>query len=455
MNSYLINSKIVCPDRNVDYPVLVKGKGAKLFDEKGKAYIDMAGGKAAVANIGHGREALGAIFMEQVGQFSILPTQYFKSFELENYLQKLAGFTPEGFSKSWTISSGTEAVENAIKFSIQYHQLKGEKDRYKILGRWGSYHGNSMFALDVGGMAIRRNDFMPLLQNFRHAPEAYCYRCPMGLNSEHCDTACARALESVILAEDPSKVAAFIIEPVVGAALGAVPAPEGYLNIIREICDKYGILMIADEVMTGFGRTGANFGIENWNITPDIIVMGKGMGSGYYPLSGITVHDDIMDIFETTNTPFFGGHTYSCNPLGARIGSYVLDVIEEENLVQKSLENGIYFLQLLSRLTELPIVGDVRGQGLMTGIEIVQNKETKEPFPADLNMNKIISELALERGVVLYPGQGSAGKGTGDHILMTPPLVISKDELEEVAEVLYRTLSDVTDTYLIQSVDAI
>lgn len=437
---HLLRSSIVCPDYSKIYPQVSHGKGVYLYDHDGKEYLDAAGGKAAVANIGHGRAELGDVIRRQVEKLSIFPTHYFRSRELDDYLEMLVDFASPGYTRGWTVSSGTEAVENALKAAIQYHQIRGEQQRYKILARWGSYHGNSVFTLDVGGMEIRRKSYAPLLRNFRHVSPAYCYRCPFSLDKDSCEVDCASELESCILEEGPETIAAFICEPVVGAALGAVPAPGKYFDRIRQICDKYGILLIADEVMTGFGRTGYNLGINYWNVLADIVVLGKGMASGYYPLSGLLLHENIANVFEEAGQPFLGGHTYSCNPLAAVIGAYVLNCIKEEGLVENSRTVGKYLLDGLQTLKEYPLVGDVRGMGLLAGIELVNDPVLKTPFPRHLKVARRLGEIAFEKGLILYPGEGSAGEGNGDHILITPPLVITEQDVDRMIRILHESL---------------
>ncbi|MFZ6009421.1 MAG: aspartate aminotransferase family protein [Bacteroidota bacterium] len=432
----LLRSSIVCPDFDASYPVIDHGVGAYLYDKQGKQYVDCAGGKAAVANIGHGRKEIGEIMSRQARKIAISPTHYFRSDELDHYLESLVSYAPPGFCKAWTVNSGTEAVENAMKLAIQYHQLNRENKKYKVIGRWGSYHGNSVYALDVGGMELRRNNLLGLMHNSYHAPSAFCYRCSLGLESRTCRLACASAIEEQILKEGPETIAALICEPVVGAALGAVPAPENYFAEARAICDKYGVLMIADEVMTGFARTGYNFAIEHWNVQPDIIALGKGMASGYYPLSGILINEKVADIFENKKQPFFGGHTYSCNPLGAAVGQYVLDCMIKEKLAEHSREAGEYFVKKLKDLSRHHIVGDVRGMGLLIGVELVQDQMTKRPFDKSMKVSRMISHQAMEHGVIFYPGSGSAGRGEGDHILITPPLVINKEQIDKAVSVL-------------------
>jgi adenosylmethionine-8-amino-7-oxononanoate aminotransferase len=388
------------------------------------------------------------IISEQVAKVAILPTHYFSSPIVEEYMEKLVAFCPDGFSAAWTVSSGTEAVENALKIAFQYHQLRNQSSRQKFIGRWGSYHGNSVFTLDVGGMKIRRMAYDGLLKNHPHIPPAYCYRCPYNLSPSECNTECARSLESMIESEGPDTIAGFLVEPVVGAALGSVPAPDNYFKIVREICDRYGILLIIDEVMTGFCRTGRNFGIENWGVTPDIIAAGKGISSGYYPLSAVLLHNIVASVFEESKTPFLGGHTYACNPLGSAIGLYVLNFMESNKINDKVKQNGIYFMKQLQRLHSFPIIGDIRGIGLLCGFEIVKDKHTKEAFDPALGVSKKIGEAALKRGVILYPGRSSVDGVRGDHVLLAPPLIINQDELLHVAIVIYESIEEVCTALL-------
>jgi adenosylmethionine-8-amino-7-oxononanoate aminotransferase len=445
MPDYQLASMIVCPEAEKDYPRIVYGEGVYLYDEDGNRYIDVSGGSAAVSSIGHGNREIADILYAQACKVSILPTHYFSSPVVEKYMKRLVAFCPPGFTRAWTVSSGTEAVENALKVAMQYHQLKKQPQRYKLIGRWGSYHGNSILTLDVGGMRIRRASYEHLLKCHPHIPPAYCYRCPFGLHRSCCHLECASSLEQVILEEGPETVAGFLVEPVVGAALGSLPAPDGYFARIREICDKYGILLIADEVMTGFCRTGKNFGIENWDVIPDIIAAGKGIASGYYPLSAIMLHEKVAHVFDEAKAPFLGGHTYACNPLGAAVGLYVLDFMERERICEYVAETGLFFLDSLQQLYQYPIIGDVRGMGLLCGFEIVKDKHTKAPFDKDMQVARQVGLEALKRGVILYPGRGSVDGISGDHVLLAPPLIITQEQLKRVVEVIKESIAEVCD----------
>lgn len=440
----LIQSMVVCPDMSKTYPKIQYGKGIYLFDENGKRYLDGSAGSSSVANIGHGRQEVADAVSQQIARVSVLPTHAFSSEVVENYLDRLVDFAPAGFQKAWTVMSGTEAVENALKLALQYHQLRGDTKRYKIISRWSTYHGNSVFTLDVGGMKARRELYSKWLNNFPHVSAAYNYRRPGEYNEAEYVESLLNEFETTIVEAGPETIAAFIAEPVIAAALGAVPPPENYFRGIYAICRKYGILVISDEILSGFGRTGENFGINNFGVVPDIIACGKGISGGYFPLSAVIVSEKVMSPFVDTKTAFLGGHTFACNPVGATVGNLVLDIIEREKLINHSKNIGAIFLKKLESLYEFDIVGDVRGIGLQCGIELVQDKITKQPFPAAMGISKMIGEKSIEKGVVLYPGKGSVDGISGDHILITPPLTINEEQLDEIISVLRTCLKEVT-----------
>jgi adenosylmethionine-8-amino-7-oxononanoate aminotransferase len=440
----LIHSMIVCPEVDRDYPCIVNGQGVYLYDTAGRHYIDASGGSAAVSNLGHGITEIAEIIRLQTSKVAIIPTHAFSCEETEHYLTKLVAFAPPGFKRAWTVMSGTEAVENAAKLALQYHQLNGNPERYKIISRWNSYHGNSIFTLDIGGMKYRRQSYAKWLNNFPHISPAYMYRKGEGLNEEEYRNECMNELVKCIEENDPATIAAFVAEPVVGAALGAVPPPAGYFKDVREICDRYGILFIADEVMTGFGRLGTNFGVERFDTVPDIIAAGKGISGGYYPLSAIIASEKIAQVYEEKKAPFLGGHTFACNPVGAAVGNFVIDYMRNRHLAAHARDMGEYFMeQLRQSLGSSSIVGDVRGLGLLLGIEIVKDKTTKEPFPPELQVSKLVFYEAIRKGIILYPGKGSVNGIAGDHILMSPPLCIQKSEINQVVDVLKQSLDAV------------
>jgi adenosylmethionine-8-amino-7-oxononanoate aminotransferase len=440
----LIQSMAVCPDMNKTYPKIQYGKGIYLFDSNGKRYLDGSSGSSSVSGIGHGRQELVDTISKQVSNVSVLPTHAFSSEVVENYLDRLVAFAPEGFKKAWTVMSGTEAVENAVKLALQYHQIRGDNKRYKIISRWNTYHGNSVFMLDIGGMRARRELYHKWLNNFPHVSPAYNYRRPTEYSEQEYVDSLLHELESTILESGPDTIAAFIAEPVIAAAMGAVPPPKNYFEGVYKICRKYGILLISDEILSGFGRTGKNFGINNFNVVPDIIAAGKGISGGYYPLSAVIVSEKVIAPFVDTKTPFLGGHTFACNPVGAAVGNTVMDIIERENLIENSKRMGDLLLRKLQKLYEFDIVGDIRGIGLQCGIELVQDTITKKPFPAEAAISKRIGEKSIAKGVVLYPGKGSVDGILGDHILITPPLTINEEQLDEIVNVIKECIEEVS-----------
>jgi len=436
MPAHLISSSIVCPDPRKVYPRISHGQGVYLYDESGKRYIDASGAASAVSILGHGDPGIVEALRRQAEQVALVPTHYFSTKILEDYVAALADFAPGDVTYAWTVSSGSEAVENSIKLARQYFLVSGQPQRYKVIGRWQSYHGATMQALDVGGLTARRTIYSPLMRQHPHIPPAYCYRCPFGRSPDSCALDCVDALEAAIHQEGPDTVAAFIAEPIVGAALGAVPAPRGYFQRVREICDRYGVLLIVDEVMSGFGRTGRNFAIEHWEITPDIMAVAKGMSGGYFPLGAILARERIVRALESDGQSFASGHTFACNPLGAAVGLYVLNYIKRHGLVERARILGDYLIKRLSGLLDLEIVGDVRGMGLLVGVEFVRDKVSKEAWPRELEVGRRVGQVALDLGLITYPGRGSVDGVLGDHIKIAPPLTIEKHELDEIVAIL-------------------
>ncbi len=439
----LIQSMAVCPDMNKVYPKIDYGKGVYVYDQNGKKYLDASSGSSAVSNIGHGRTEIADVIHQQVSKISVLPTHAFNSDVVESYLDRLVSFAPAGFSKAWTVMSGTEAVESAVKLALQFHQLRGDFSRYKVISRWNTYHGNSVFMLDVGGMKIRRELYKQWLNNFPHISPAYNYRRPEELNEDQFVQSLLAEFETTIVEEGPESIAVFIAEPVIASAMGAVPPPANYFAGISKICKKYGILFITDEILTGFGRTGKNFGMDNYGVVPDIIAAGKGMSGGYFPLSAVIASSYVTQPFIDTKTPFLGGYTFACNPVGCAVGNKVMDILEREDVIGNAKRMGALFLEKLKALYEFEIVGDVRGEGLLCGVEIVQNQSTKEPFPVSMGISKMLGEKAIQKGVVLYPGRGSVDGLLGDHLQISPPLVINEEQLDEIVDVLKQCLKEV------------
>jgi adenosylmethionine-8-amino-7-oxononanoate aminotransferase len=363
-------------------------------------------------------------------------------------LQQLAGMisdmTPEGIKWVSFVSGGSEATETAMKMSREYFIEKGKPTKYKIISRWQSYHGNTLGALSMSGNIGRRRRYAPLLADFPHVAPPYCYRCPLGKKPEFCNLECAQEIENAIIKEGPENVAAVILEPISGSSIGSVVPKDGYMQAVREICTKYDVLFIADEVMTGIGRTGKNFAVDYWNVVPDMICMAKGLSGGYAPLGAVAVQDFIHETFKNGSGKFTHGFTYGGNPVAAAAGMAVVSYVRENNLVENSYKVGQY---LLGRLNELKdkywFIGDVRGLGLMTGVEFVKDKVTKEPFEQAKGITDKVVNTALKTGLMLYGAPLCADGTKGDAIMIAPPLTITEQEIDIIIVAFEEILTNI------------
>ena len=424
------------------YRVAKRAEGIYVWDEDGNRYIDGSAGSAAVVNIGHGVAEIASVMAEQALSLAFAPMHMFTHRPVIELSEMIAELTPGSLNRVWYVSGGSEATENAVKLARQYHVENGNPGKFIVISRWQSFHGNTFGAMNWGGHTLRRRKYVPMLQNAPHIAPAYRYRCAFCEDRPACNLRCAGALESEIRRQGPENVAAFIAEPVVAAALGAVPAPEGYFQKVREICDRYDVLFISDEVMTGFGRTGTNFGINHWGVTPDIIATAKGISGGYSPLGAVIARDEIIDVLARHDANFAAGHTYTANPLSTAIGVAVLKYLRDHNLVENSRVQGE---RLLAKITALmdrhPIIGDVRGKGLMVGLEFVKDRATKQPFPPEQTIAARMGEVALEKGLITYPLQGCVDGLEGDMMKFTPPLTITGEEVDELVAILDESIS--------------
>lgn len=444
MGHSLIRSSVLYRDLGRRYPVIVRGEGVYLWDAEGRRYLDGSGGSSAVTSIGHGVREVVEAMAEQARRVAFVPMHLFSSEPLEALAEAVAKFAPGDLNRVWFVSGGSEATENAAKLARQYWLERGQPSKSVVIGRWQSFHGNTFGALGFGGHTYRRRKYAPLFQEANHLAPVYCYRCHFRLTYPACETYCADYLERLIRLQGPENVAAFIAEPVVGATLGAVPPTPEYFPKIRAICDRYDVLFIADEVMTGFGRTGANFAVDHWGVVPDLIATAKGISGGYIPLGAVIAREELVAVFERNRSNFVAGHTYSGHPVAAAVGLAVLRYIQEHDLVRNAREGGAY---LLGRLRELmprhPIIGDVRGLGLMVGVELVADRATRAPFPPERQVAMAVTLEALERGLICYPGTGSVDGVLGDHLKFTPPLILTRAQADELVDILDRALGAV------------
>jgi adenosylmethionine-8-amino-7-oxononanoate aminotransferase len=434
------NRYAVHRDWQWEFPVMERAEGIYLYDTEGRRYIDGAGGSSVVVTIGHGVKEIAEAMHRQAEKFSFAPAHMFSSAPTLELAQKVVGLLPEGMrdnSKVWFSLTGTDATDEAVRLARQHWVEKGETSKYLVITRWQGFHGNALSTAGFHGHTWRRRVYTPLFVDHPHIPPAYCYRCPFDSKLPECGLKCAKELENTILQYGPENVAAFIAEPVVGAALGAVPAPDGYFQEIRRICDKYNVLFIVDEVMTAWGRSGKMFGISNWGVEPDIIATAKGMTSGYTPLACIIAHNRIWEPLIANNSPFRAGHTFSANAISSAGALAVIDYTLKHDLVERSARMGEYFLdQMKQKLLPCSIIGDVRGKGLMLGFEIVQDKATKAPFPPAMKMSSKFQTEAFKRGLVVFSCTGSVHGASGDMILLAPPLIITKEQIDEFIDIL-------------------
>jgi len=433
----LIQSSVIYRDLTRAYPVIVRGEGVYLWDADGKRYLDGSGGASAVTSIGHGVSEIVEAMASQARRVAFVPMHMFTSEPLPALAEAVAKFAPGDLNKVWFVSGGSEATENAAKLARQYWLECGKPSKSIVIGRWQSFHGNTFGSLGFGGHTYRRRKYVPMFQEASHLPPMYCYRCHFNLTYPGCEAYCASYLERLIRMQGPENIAAFIAEPVVGATLGAVPPVPEYFPKIREICERNEVLFIADEVMTGFGRTGANFAVDHWGVVPDLIATAKGISGGYMPLGAVIVRDEIFAVFERNQSNFVGGHTYTGHPVAAAVGLAVLRYIQERDLVRNAREVGAHLLEKLRGLMRRhPIVGDVRGLGLMVGLEFVADRTTRAPFPPEREVARAIALEALDRGLVTYPGTGSVDGVMGDHMKFTPSLVLTREQADELTDML-------------------
>jgi adenosylmethionine-8-amino-7-oxononanoate aminotransferase len=413
-------------------PTVARAEGSVVWDTEGNRYLDASGG-AIVVGIGHGDLDVVEAMASQARSIAYAHGTQFSSEALEAYAEELAPILPIDDAHIYPVSGGSEAVETALKLARAYHLARGEPARDKVVARWGSYHGNTLGALDASGREPLRRPYEPWLGRALHVPAPYEYRCPNPSHPEACGPWHAETLDRHIQEVGRERVACFIAEPVVGATLGAAVPPDDYWPAIQEICRRHGVLLIADEVMTGFGRTGRWFGSDHWEVRPDILVAGKGASSGYWPL-GLTACSG--HVFETVATGgFVHGFTHSHSVVGAAVGRAVLAKLRQGSLVEASREKGERLLkELTTALADDRHAGDVRGLGLMIGIELVEDRETGRPFAREARAVERVIAAAMESGLLLYPSTGCVDGTNGDLLMLGPPFVITEAELGEAVD---------------------
>ena len=427
-----------------DIPIADRGEGVWVIDQNGKRYLDASGG-AVVVNLGHGQKEIAeAVYAQLMKGYYFHPTM-FTTQPVEDLGAALAKHTPEGISRFYFLSGGAEAVETAIKLARQVHLAKGEPQRIRLIARRKSYHGLTMGALAAMGRTPFRKAFTPMLAEVEHIPAPYCLRCSFGLEYPACDLRCARYLEETIQHLGPEVVSAFLGETVSGATIAAVPPPPGYWPLIREICDRYGVLLIHDEVMVGMGRTGKWFASQHYGTAPDIMTMGKGISGGAMALSAVGMREDhYQEVIAAGG--FAHGGTYTHHPVAAAAGLKAIEILERDRLVERAAEMGDVLGNMLrERLADHPHVAEIRGLGMIWGVEIVKDRDGIKPYPRGEKVTERLAAELFDQGVLVYKSMGLAGID-GDGLVLAPPYIIEKEHLEflvgKMDEALAKVLGD-------------
>jgi len=408
--------------------VMTKGEGVRVFDQDGKGYLDLVAGVTRPVHVGYGREEMAQAAYDQICQLPYFTPMLFSNMPAMNLAELLAQVVPGEINKFFFVCDGSEAVESAIKLAKHYHHYRGDKKRYKVISRRGAYHGVTGGALSVLGTILPMRQIMdPVMPGTVFVESPYCYRCPLHLTYPNCDLACARDVERIIEFEDPEQMSAFIGEPI-QQGFGALAPPQEYWRIVRDICDRYGILLIIDEVICGFGRTGKWFGFEHFDIQPDIITMAKGISSGYVPLGGVGCTDEVIEPVDT----FQHLHTYGNHPVSCAVALKNIEIMQRENLIGNSSEMGVYFLEGLRTLESHPTVGEARGTGLWTALDMTADKKKRAPFPLSRMLD--IVNRAKKKGLII--------KTMGPALEFAPPLIIRRGEIDEAVKILDECITE-------------
>jgi adenosylmethionine-8-amino-7-oxononanoate aminotransferase len=434
-------------DTRTTFPVAVRGEGLFLYDASGKRYLDASGG-AAVSCLGHGHPAVREAIKRQVDRLGYAHTGYFTNEPQELLADELIAHAPRGLTRAFFVTGGSEATEAALKLARQYHVECGRPERQHFISRKFSYHGNTLGALSVSGHHTRRETYLPLLGEVSHISACFAYRGKQdGETDESYGARVANELEAAILRAGPATVAAFIAEPVVGATIGAVAAVPGYFRRIREICDRYDVLLILDEVMCGMGRTGTLHACEQEGVAPDLLLLAKGLGAGYQPIGAMMVSERIYQAIASGTGSFNHGHTYMGHAVGCAAALAVQQVIKDDDLLSNVQSQGLVLENLLlERFGSHPRVGDIRGRGLLRAIEIVEDRRSKKPFASTLKLHARIKQRAMAEGLICYPGGGTADGESGDHVLIAPPFNVTPPQIDEIVAKLASALDGVLQT---------
>ena len=423
-------------------PVIDSAQGMWVVDTEGRRYLDASGG-AVVLNVGHGREEIARAVYDQIVQCDYVHPTMFTNYPVEELATALAGHAPAGIERFFFLSGGSEAVETAIKLARKIHLDSNRPHRSRIISRWKSYHGMTLGALSAMGRTAFRTPYTPLLTATEHIVPPYCLRCSYGLHYPTCECRCAWALEEMIQNLGSDTVSAFLAETISGGTLAAAVPPPEYFPVIREICDRYDVLLILDEVMCGLGRTGRWFASEHFNVIPDIVIMGKGLGGGSIALSAVGVQSKHFNAICNKSGSFVHGGTFTHHAPATSAGLAVVGILEKEHLIERVDRYGpILGDKLKARLADHPNVADIRGLGFLWGVELVKDKKTLNPFPRRDKVAERLWETLFQKGVLIYNSTGLAGID-GDALLIGPPFIIEENDMDAVVDAIVQAMADV------------
>ena len=421
------------------YPRIVRGEGCYLYDDTGRRYLDGSGG-AFVANVGHGVSEIGEAIGAQATRLGYVNGTAFTHDPVEELAAEIARLSPGDLELVYPLCSGSEAVEAALKLARQYWVESGHPQKRKILALSPAYHGNTLLALSASARDHYTTYFRGWLVDVVRVPAPYSYRCECRGQQPLCDACSGEGVEQIILREDPATIAAFIAEPVGGSSTGAtVPAPD-YWRRVREACTRHGVLLVADEVLTGAGRTGTWSALEPYGVVPDILTLGKGIAGGYVPLSAMVAPRRLVDVIAQGSGSLLHAQTFSHHPTLCAAGVATIRYLRTHRLIERCGTMGRLLHRRLEGLRGGPFVGDIRGRGLLAGIEFVADQELRTPLPRSAGFAEAFTGAALEAGLVVWPNVGQADGRNGDVVLLAPPFVISEDQIEELVQLLQRAL---------------
>ncbi|WP_213953327.1 MULTISPECIES: aspartate aminotransferase family protein [unclassified Variovorax] len=426
-------------------PVAVAASGVTIRDAAGREYLDASGG-AAVSSLGHAHPDVLAAMHAQIDRLPYAHTSFFTTEVAEQLADELIRTAPEGTSHAYLVSGGSEAVESALKMARQYFVEIGQPQRTHFIARRQSYHGNTLGALAVGGNEWRRAPFAPILIPATHVAPCYPYREQRADETAQAyGLRLAAELEAAILAQGADRVIAFVAETVGGATAGVLAPVPGYFKAVRAVCDKYGVLLILDEVMCGMGRTGTLYACEQEGVVPDLVTIAKGLGGGYQPVGAVLAQKKIVEAMSKGSGFFRHGHTYLGHPVACAAALAVQQVIHRDDLLAKVRDDGVLFGQMLRKaLGSHPHVGDIRGRGFFWGVELVADRGSKSPFDRGQAVNARLKKDAMARGLLCYPFGGTVDGRQGDHVLLAPPFIASRPDLQKIATVLAESIDAVT-----------